>query len=226
MNVSYNQRPVSFSTGEEKSGMGLFVLVPVEEAAHFRSLIPLEIDVLGLQEVVTDNAILDANGSLTFLSSVAATSCLALAAIGDDGYARACRARDLLSAWVGKEFAPPLRIHSSAAERALSQTLLGLLLERFHAVCRQCTSYAGNLGRLRGAHEELQNNFAGLEAFIVAANIQPIQAAFINPPGDWSEPPRSRDDRSQANTSHIDLWSELNRYSFWRLRSGTSLWQS
>jgi hypothetical protein len=182
VNVSYNQRPASSGTSEERSGMGLFVLVPAEEAAQFRSLIPHGIDVLGLQEVVTENIILDVSGSLTFLSAVASTSCLALAAIGDDGYVRACRARDLLSAWAGKEFALPLRIHGSTAERSLPSKLLGLVLERFHAVCRQCTTYAANLGRLRGAHEELQNNFAGLEAFVVAANIQPIQLAFINPP--------------------------------------------
>ena len=162
-------------------GASIFLLVPAEEMSYFQKIVPKGIYLFGLQEV-SEHTVLVVNQDFeTFVSDAAPSSCLAMAAIGDDGYARLSQARDLFSRWSGNDAAPLVRASSSRAAEAVSQHLLTALLARYRSVSQQCVTHAGALSRLRANHEELQNNFAALEAFVVSSNVQPLKMTFNNP---------------------------------------------
>lgn len=164
------------------NGAGIFVLVPLEEMSFFEPHVPKGISIYGLQEVSQHTVFAVNQAFEAFASSTAPSSCLATAAIGEEGLARLVEARNLFTEWSGNKFDQPVQIDLADVGQAVSSLLLTKLLERFRSVSKQCISYAGDLARLRSSHEELHNNFAALEAFIVSSNIQPISLVFGNPP--------------------------------------------
>jgi hypothetical protein len=164
------------------NGSSIFVLVPIEEMSFFEPYVPNGISIFGLQEVSQHTLFAVNQAFEAFVSDAAPSSCLAMAAIGEEGLARLSKARDLFTKWSGNEFNHPAQIDLSEAGQAIPSLLLERLLERFRSVSKHCITYAGDLARLRGSHEELHNNFAAVEAFIVSSNIQPISLVFSNPP--------------------------------------------
>jgi hypothetical protein len=163
-------------------GSNIFVLVPIEEISYFERFIPKGISIFGLREV-SQHAVFAVNQTFeAFACDAAPSSCLAMAAVGEDGLARLHEARDLFARWSGGEFIHTLQIKPSEAAQAIPSLLLTRVLDRFRSVSKQCVTYAGDLARLRASHEELHNNFAALEAFVVSSNVQPIKLIFNNPP--------------------------------------------
>jgi hypothetical protein len=200
-------------------GNGPFVLVPMEELLRFQQFVPSGISIFGLHQISPDTVFIVNQAAEMFATQAAPTSCLAMAAIDEDGYARLLHTSDLFSKWSGSQFIRPVRIDATKAAQAIPTLLLTQLLQRFRSISQQCTTFASDLSRLRASHEELHNNFAALEAFVVSSNIQPIKLAFYNPltTGSFLEVPRTREvtqvlPTSTYGLSSVDIYVErLNR---------------